>query len=164
MFTRYANHPYTSPMRQLLPILLALTLTHPAHAEDSPSVADDINALNEALQILLTDPEDTFTDPNGEPPDLTISLRAQSGTLATDDAPLTDGRLSLPVDTTIALQIMAMDLIYEMSFPDLQLEFEAIPGRLEVVYIRFTQTGQYAGNCVYTCGSAGAPLVFDVHD
>ncbi|WP_224813742.1 hypothetical protein [Hasllibacter sp. MH4015] len=151
-------------MRHLLPLLLALTLTHPAHADDTPTVADDINALNEALQILLTDPGDTFADPDGTPPDITISLRAQAGTWSTDDAPLTDGRLSLPVDTAIALHIMAMDLIYEMSFPDLQLEFEAIPGRLEVVYIRFAQTGQYAGNCAYTCGSAGAPLVFDVRN
>ncbi len=150
-------------MRILTPLLLALTLTHPSQADETPTIAD-INALNEALQILLTDPEDTFANPDGTLPDLTISLRAQAGQWTTDDAPLTDGRLSLPVDTTIALQIMAMDLIYEMSFPDLELDFEAIPGRLEVVYIRFAQTGQYAGNCAYTCGSAGAPLVFDVHD
>ncbi|MEX3014149.1 hypothetical protein [Gymnodinialimonas hymeniacidonis] len=150
-------------MRILTPFLLALTLTHPAHAE-TPTLADDINALNEALQILFTDPDASITEQTGENPDLSISLRAQSGAWSTDDAPLTDGRLSLPVDTLIALQIMAMDLIYDMSFPQLALEFEAIPGRMEVVYIRFTQTGQYAGNCAHTCGSAGAPLVFDVHD
>jgi heme/copper-type cytochrome/quinol oxidase subunit 2 len=147
--------------RALTGLFFALGLSGPGAAENSDLV-QDIEALNEALAILLRDPNSSITDTAFSNPELVVSLSATGGVWSVDGAPLSDGNLVLPINTLIALQFTATDLLYEMVFPQLDLSFDAIPGRIEVVHIEFEALGVFEGACVFTCGAAGAPLAFDV--
>ena len=128
-------------------------------SRNAPDVANEIlnNALEESLALLLSTPGDI---PEAE---LDLSLSANDGIWSLNGAMLQSNAIVVPVGVTIAIRVTAVDTIYDMKFPELELEFAAIPGRIETIYIKFFQTGQYSGDCLQ-CGPAGAPLTFVVRD
>lgn len=144
-------------------VCLALSFSSVASAQ-SNDAAGAIEALNDALQIILGVPENDGQSLDMPDVELMVSLSASNGTWLVDDIPLPDARLVLPVDTLIALQVTSTDLLYDMSFAELGLEFSAIPGRIEGVMLMVHTAGLYHGVCKQTCGSAGAPLAFDVQE
>lgn len=92
---------------------------------------------------------------------LTVLLFAESGRWTARyvdrgvQAPI--GALWLPQGARVDVQATAADLIYEMSFPGLGLEFTALPGRIGLVPVETDRAGVFAGDCA-VCGAEGASL------
>lgn len=64
-----------------------------------------------------------------------------------------DPRVVLPIDTTIRVLVTASDVIHAWSVPSLGVKKDAIPGRLNELWIRFDRPGTYYGQCYELCGA-----------
>lgn len=79
-----------------------------------------------------------------------------------DDEELTDGqfrllevdnRVVIPVDTTVRLIVTANDVIHSWAIPAFGVKIDAIPGRLNEVWIRSEHEGVFYGQCSELCGA-----------
>ncbi len=79
-----------------------------------------------------------------------------------DDADLEDGQLRLlevdnrmviPADTTVRLIVTASDVIHSWAVPAFGVKIDAIPGRLNEIWIRSEHEGVYYGQCSELCGA-----------
>lgn len=66
------------------------------------------------------------------------------------------GRMHIPVDTNIALDIKATDVIHSFGVPKLAGKTDAIPGRTNKMWLRADRVGEYEGQCYEFCGSSGS--------
>ncbi len=64
----------------------------------------------------------------------------------------TDNVVVLPIDTNIALQVTAADVIHAFALPALGIKIDAIPGRLNETWVRINKPGIYYGQCSELCG------------
>lgn len=64
----------------------------------------------------------------------------------------TDNRVILPVDTNIRVQVTASDVLHSWAMPPLGIKIDAVPGRLNEVWIHINEPGTYYGQCSELCG------------
>ncbi len=64
----------------------------------------------------------------------------------------TDNYLVIPVDTKITLQVTSEDVIHAWAVPAFGIKIDAIPGRLNEVWIEAKETGTFYGQCSELCG------------
>ena len=64
-----------------------------------------------------------------------------------------DNRVVIPVDTTVRLIVTASDVIHSWAVPAFGVKIDAIPGRLNEVWIRSDYEGVYYGQCSELCGA-----------
>jgi cytochrome c oxidase subunit 2 len=64
----------------------------------------------------------------------------------------TDNRVVLPTDTNIKMQVTASDVLHSWAMPSLGVKIDAVPGRLNEVWIRINEPGVYYGQCSEICG------------
>jgi len=60
--------------------------------------------------------------------------------------------LILPVDTNIRVLITSDDVIHSWSVPSFGIKMDAVPGRLNQVFLNIARTGVYYGQCSEICG------------
>ena len=65
----------------------------------------------------------------------------------------TDNRVVLPVDANIRLLITGSDVIHSWYVPAFGMKKDAIPGRLNEMWIRIDHPGIYYGQCYELCGA-----------
>ena len=133
------------------------------------ALIEDIDALHEtvgaaslskkALELLSAPPPEPMAD-------LTILLFAEADVWSVryaehEGLAAPAGEVVLPEGATVELRPTAADLVYEMSFPDLGLSFDALPGRIGVVRFETAKAGLFTGEC-RICGAKGAPLTLRV--
>ncbi|MEZ5825437.1 MAG: cytochrome c oxidase subunit II [Geminicoccaceae bacterium] len=64
----------------------------------------------------------------------------------------TDNRVVLPVGTNIRVQVTASDVLHSWAMPPLGIKIDAVPGRLNEVWINIEKAGTYYGQCSELCG------------
>lgn len=138
----------------------AMADSHKVLSEEMQQTLDAVDDLGavlgqpSALDLLMAQTDN--------PPDLILSLTASDGVWTAKSQVDTPGLVTLPLDAVVALQITSADLIYEMAFPLLDIKFDAIPGRIAVINLKFSAPGRYEGVCTAPCGAGGGALTFDV--
>lgn len=74
----------------------------------------------------------------------------------------TDNVVVLPIDTNIALQITAGDVIHSWTIPAFGVKLDAIPGRLNETWVRIDKPGTYYGQCSELCGKDHAYMPIEI--
>jgi cytochrome c oxidase subunit 2 len=69
----------------------------------------------------------------------------------------------VPVNEPIRFNLYAADVIHAFWIPALRYKHDAIPGRVQVTTLTFTQPGAYSGQCAEYCGLRHADMVFTFH-
>jgi cytochrome c oxidase subunit II len=64
----------------------------------------------------------------------------------------TDNRLVVPVGTNIRIQTTSDDVIHSWGVPQFGVKVDAIPGRLNEMWINVLEPGTYYGHCYELCG------------
>jgi len=64
----------------------------------------------------------------------------------------TDNRVVLPARTNIKVQVTASDVLHSWAMPSLGVKIDAVPGRLNEVWINIKEPGVYYGQCSELCG------------
>lgn len=61
--------------------------------------------------------------------------------------------LVVPVNTTSRLLITSTDVIHSFALPSIGLKVDAIPGRINQLFVEPSLVGQFFGQCSEICGS-----------
>ena len=64
----------------------------------------------------------------------------------------TDNRVVLPANTNIRVQVTASDVLHSWAMPSLGVKIDAVPGRLNEIWIHINEPGVYYGQCSELCG------------
>ena len=64
----------------------------------------------------------------------------------------TDNRLVVPVGTNVRIQTTAADVLHSWAVPQFGVKVDAVPGRLNQLWINVEQPGVYYGQCSELCG------------
>jgi heme/copper-type cytochrome/quinol oxidase subunit 2 len=74
----------------------------------------------------------------------------------------TDNLLVLPVNTLIRILITAEDVIHSWTVPVFGIKLDAIPGRLNTIYLYIEKIGYFFGQCSEICGVYHNGMPIDV--
>nr|AFD62279.1 mitochondrial cytochrome c oxidase subunit 2b [Tetradesmus obliquus] len=74
-----------------------------------------------------------------------------------------DERLVLPTNSLVRLLVTSSDVIHSWAVPSLGVKIDAIPGRLNQVWITIQRPGVFYGQCSELCGANHAfmPIVVE---
>lgn len=64
-----------------------------------------------------------------------------------------DSVLVLPINTKIRIIVSRVDVIHSWTIPAEGIKVDAIPGRLNQIYLYFNRIGLFTGQCSEICGS-----------
>jgi cytochrome c oxidase subunit II len=64
----------------------------------------------------------------------------------------TDNRVVVPVNTNVLIQTTAADVLHSWAMPNFGVKVDAIPGRLNQLWINVDEPGVYYGQCSELCG------------
>ncbi|MCB9967699.1 MAG: cytochrome c oxidase subunit II [Geminicoccaceae bacterium] len=64
----------------------------------------------------------------------------------------TSERIVLPVATNVRLQVTAADVLHSWAMPSLGVKVDAVPGRLNELWLHIDEPGTYYGQCSELCG------------
>lgn len=64
-----------------------------------------------------------------------------------------DERLVLPTNTLIRVLVTASDVLHSWAVPSLGIKIDAIPGRLNQVWLTINRQGVFYGQCSELCGA-----------
>jgi cytochrome c oxidase subunit 2 len=64
----------------------------------------------------------------------------------------TDNRIVVPVKTNILIQTTATDVLHSWTVPQFGVKVDAVPGRLNQLWINVDEPGTYYGQCSELCG------------
>jgi cytochrome c oxidase subunit II len=64
----------------------------------------------------------------------------------------TDNRLVIPAGVNVLVQTTAADVLHSWAVPQFGVKVDAIPGRLNQLWINVEQPGTYYGQCSELCG------------
>jgi cytochrome c oxidase subunit II len=64
----------------------------------------------------------------------------------------TDNRLVVPVGTNVRIQTTAADVLHSWAVPQFGVKVDAVPGRLNQLWINVKEPGVYYGQCSELCG------------
>ena len=64
----------------------------------------------------------------------------------------TDNRLVVPVGTNVRIQTTAADVLHSWAVPQFGVKVDAVPGRLNQLWINVQEPGVYYGQCSELCG------------
>ena len=74
----------------------------------------------------------------------------------------TANELHLPVGRTVAIKLLASDVIHSFWVPSLAGKLDAIPGHDAILWLRADRAGVYRGQCAEYCGHQHAHMAFVV--
>lgn len=75
----------------------------------------------------------------------------------------TDNVVVLPVDTVVQIQVTAADVIHSFAVPAFGIKTDAVPGRLNEVWVKIQKPGKYYGQCSEICGINHAFMPIEIH-
>jgi cytochrome c oxidase subunit 2 len=64
----------------------------------------------------------------------------------------TDNRIVVPVKTNVRVQTTAADVLHSWAVPQFGVKVDAVPGRLNELWINVDEPGTYYGQCSELCG------------
>lgn len=68
------------------------------------------------------------------------------------------GEMHIPVGRTVALNLHSPDVIHSFWVPKLAGKTDVIPGRVNHMWLKATETGTFAGQCAEFCGVGHAAM------
>lgn len=74
----------------------------------------------------------------------------------------TDTVVVLPIETNIAIQVTAADVLHAFAVPAFGVKVDAIPGRLNETWVRINKEGTYYGQCSELCGKDHAYMPIEI--
>lgn len=74
----------------------------------------------------------------------------------------TDNMVVLPVDTNIAIEVTAADVLHSFAVPAFGVKKDAVPGRLNQTWVRINEPGTYYGQCSELCGTGHAYMPIEI--
>ena len=74
-----------------------------------------------------------------------------------------DKPLVLPVNTKIRVLVTANDVLHSFAVPAFGIKIDAVPGRLNEIWIEVVKPGIYYGQCSELCGELHAYMPIVVH-
>jgi cytochrome c oxidase subunit 2 len=69
-------------------------------------------------------------------------------------------RLVLPVDEDILIKVRSIDVVHSFSAPETLYKIQAIPGNINLMHLKFTETGTFTGQCYQFCGVRHSDMLF----
>jgi heme/copper-type cytochrome/quinol oxidase subunit 2 len=74
-----------------------------------------------------------------------------------------DERLVLPTNSLVRLLVTSADVIHSWAVPSLGIKCDAVPGRLNQVWLTINRQGVFYGQCSELCGANHAfmPIVVE---
>jgi cytochrome c oxidase subunit 2 len=69
-------------------------------------------------------------------------------------------RLVLPVDEDILIKVRSIDVVHSFSAPETLYKIQAIPGNVNLMHLKFNETGEFTGQCYQFCGVRHADMLF----
>lgn len=64
----------------------------------------------------------------------------------------TDNLVVVPTQTNVRIQVTAADVLHSWTVPAFGVKIDAVPGRLNEVWINVSEPGMYYGQCSELCG------------
>lgn len=74
-----------------------------------------------------------------------------NNTSATED-------LRVPVGKAVLLRVTSLDVMHSFAIPDFKLKIDAIPGRVNSLWFRAEEPGEYPIRCMELCGTGHAHM------
>ena len=65
----------------------------------------------------------------------------------------TDNRVVLPIGVDIRVQVTAADVLHSWAMPPFGVKVDAVPGRLNELWVHINEPGTYYGQCSELCGA-----------
>jgi cytochrome c oxidase subunit 2 len=105
-----------------------------------------------------------FDTPEDNPATVRIELNARQwnwearyagpdGKFNTKDDIVTINDMRVPVDTTVLIQISAVDVLHSLYIPNLRVKQDAVPGMITRVRVEGKEPGAYEIGCAQHCGT-----------
>ena len=77
---------------------------------------------------------------------------------AAEDTPV----VTVPVGTTIRFNIASVDVLHAFYTPQFLYKLDAVPGRVQTMWVNVTEAGEYASQCAEFCGRDHSRMIFTV--
>lgn len=122
----------------------------------------------EAQQQALADggvAQAAQTDQAGELDPITIDVVGEqfSWRFIYPNGHSTTGKLRVPKDRLIRLNVTSDDVFHNIGAPELRFKADAVPGQQTHAWFVAKQTGTYQANCYELCGSGHSYMSADIH-
>lgn len=161
--------------RSLIALMVLVVCAGTVAATDAKPPSDLVQYLDESQRIAeaielqiagsTTQPKDILENAP-PPPENWATAVAKEGEWSTtkwsgDFIDADANVIAIQIGKVVELTMTSSDLIYEMSFPDLNIKFDAIPGRISVITLQPHAPGRFIGQCSGACGQSDAPLILE---
>ena len=77
---------------------------------------------------------------------------------AADNTPI----VTVPVNTMIRFNIASSDVLHAFYTPQFLYKLDAVPGRVQTMWVRVNETGEFKSQCAEYCGRDHARMIFSV--
>jgi cytochrome c oxidase subunit 2 len=77
-------------------------------------------------------------------------------------APYSYEEMVIPTNTTVALDVRALDVVHSWWVPQLGGKLQAVPGYHNYTWLKVTRPGIYRGQCAILCGRGHARMIATV--
>ena len=77
---------------------------------------------------------------------------------AADNTPI----VTVPVGTMIRFNIASSDVLHAFYTPQFLYKLDAVPGRVQTMWVRVNETGEFQSQCAEFCGRDHARMIFSV--
>ncbi len=163
------------------PLEATITSSLSEHPEDATFTVDDASQFENFMSIRVDAEHMRVTEINGNT--LTVT-RAIDGTVTQSHAPSdpidrlfngTETRqeerlggevptpvVTVPVGTTVKFNITSTDVIHAFYTPQFLFKIDAMPGRVNTMWVKVTDAGFYESQCAEFCGREHARMLFTV--
>jgi len=149
--SRRSHHPTLEVIWTVVPVLVLVIIAIPSfkllyYVDVEPETELTIKATGHQWYWSYTYPDSgNFTfDAN-----MIADSDLQDGQLRLLD---TDNRVVVPVGTNVRIQTTADDVIHSWAVPQFGVKVDAVPGRLNQLWINVERPGVYYGQCSELCG------------
>ncbi len=118
------------------------------------------------LFVLTLRTANAVAAPPPQPGDLTLHIIGHRWWWEFDYPDLqitTANELHIPVNTNVQIDLSSSDVIHSFYVPQLSGKTDAIPGRVNHMWLRGDTVGQYHGQCAEFCGLNHANMRFTVY-
>ena len=77
---------------------------------------------------------------------------------AADNTPI----VTVPVGTMVRFNIASADVLHAFYTPQFLYKLDAVPGRVQTMWVRVNETGEFKSQCAEYCGRDHARMIFSV--
>jgi len=71
-------------------------------------------------------------------------------------------RLIVPAGTIVVLEVTSIDVFHSFGIPDLRIKADAIPGKINYLWLKVDQKGTYTIRCFELCGRGHAAMITEL--